>query len=203
MLLMVDNFDSFTFNIVRYFRELASEVQVVRNDVSLAHLIAQQPKYLVISPGPGSPAQAGVSCQAVEYFAGRIPVLGICLGHQVINEVFGGRTRRARQVMHGKNSLISHDGQGVFAGLDNPFSATRYHSLLADETCLPDCLQISAWTNTAAGEQDEIMGLQHRSYALAGVQFHPEAVLTSQGHLLLANFLRFNQTTAQVTPQER
>lgn len=190
MLLMIDNYDSFTYNVVQYLRELQADVTVLRNDeVTVAEIERMQPDRIVISPGPCRPDDAGVSLAVIEQFAGRVPVLGICLGHQGIGQVFGGRIERARRVMHGKTSAIYHNSQGVFAGLRNPFEATRYHSLIIDRASLPDCLDITAWTQTAEGEVDEIMGVRHRSLAVQGVQFHPESILTEHGHDLLQNFL--------------
>lgn len=190
MLLMIDNYDSFTYNVVQYLRELQAEVTVLRNDeVTIAEIERMQPQKIVISPGPCTPDDAGISMAVIEQFAGRVPLLGICLGHQGIGQVFGGRIERARQVMHGKTSAIYHNSQGVFAGLRNPFEATRYHSLIIDRASLPDCLEITAWTQTAEGEIDEIMGVRHSSLAVQGVQFHPESILTEHGHELLQNFL--------------
>lgn len=190
MLLMIDNYDSFTYNVVQYLRELQANVRVVRNDeVTVAEIERMQPQRIVISPGPCTPNEAGISLAVLEQFAGRVPLLGICLGHQAIGQVFGGRIVRARQVMHGKTSAIYHNNQGVFAGLRNSFEATRYHSLIIDQGSLPDCLEITAWTQTAEGEIDEIMGVRHRSLAIQGVQFHPESILTEHGHELLQNFL--------------
>ena len=191
MLLMIDNFDSFTFNVVQYLGELGADVQVYRNnEISLEQIAALKPSHLVISPGPCSPNEAGLSLAAIEYFTGKIPILGVCLGHQSIGQVFGGMIVRAKEVMHGKNSLIFHASAGVFQGLNNPLDVTRYHSLVVEKSGLPDCLEITAWTQTANGEMDEIMGLRHKKYDVEGVQFHPEAILTEQGHALLANFLR-------------
>lgn len=191
MLLMIDNFDSFTFNIVQYLGELGADVQVYRNnEISLQQIEALNPTHLVISPGPCSPDQAGISLDAINYFAGKCPILGICLGHQSIGQVFGGMIVRAKEVMHGKNSLIFHHENGVFEGLKNPLDVTRYHSLVVEKKSLPACIEITAWTKTADGEIDEIMGLRHKEYDIEGVQFHPEAILTEQGHALLANFLR-------------
>lgn len=190
MLLMIDNYDSFTYNVVQYLGELNADVKVVRNDeLSVEQLIALSPERLVISPGPRTPRDAGVSLAAIDAFAGKIPILGICLGHQSIGHAFGGDVVRARAVMHGKTSLIYHSNQGVFAGLANPFRATRYHSLVVARDSLPACLEITAWTQTEAGEIDEIMGLRHRDLAIEGVQFHPESVLTEHGHDLLKTFL--------------
>jgi anthranilate synthase component 2 len=191
MILMIDNYDSFTYNVVQYLAELKAEVRVVRNDeLSVADIATLAPEKIVISPGPCTPNEAGISVAAIKAFAGRIPLLGICLGHQAIGQAFGGRIVRARQVMHGKVSLIHHDNRHVFKGLGNPFEATRYHSLIIEPASLPDCLEISAWTETAAGEMDEIMGVRHRELAVEGVQFHPESILTQYGHELLDNFLR-------------
>lgn len=190
-LLMIDNYDSFTYNVVQYLAELKADVRVVRNDeLSIADIEALGPAKIVISPGPCTPNEAGISVAAITAFAGKIPLLGICLGHQSIGQAFGGKVVRARQVMHGKTSLIHHDSRGVFRGLGNPFEATRYHSLIIERESLPDCLEISAWTQTETGEMDEIMGVRHRQFAVEGVQFHPESILTQYGHELLDNFLR-------------
>lgn len=190
MLLMIDNYDSFTYNIVQYLKELGVEVEVCRNDkVSIGEIERKAPQHIVISPGPCTPREAGVSSAVIEHFAGRIPLLGICLGHQCIGEVFGGAVIPARSVMHGKTSAIHHCDKGVFAGLSNPFEATRYHSLIVDRETLPDCLEITAWTQTDSGEVDEIMGLRHKTLAVEGVQFHPESILSEHGHDLLRNFL--------------
>ncbi len=193
MLLMIDNYDSFTYNVVQYLGELKADVKVIRNDeLTLDEIIALKPERLVISPGPCTPNEAGVSVAAIKHFAGKIPILGICLGHQSIGQAFGGNIIRAHDVMHGKTSMIYHHGQGVFKGLKNPFVATRYHSLVIDKTTLPDCLEIIAWTETPDGELDEIMGVRHRDYAIEGVQFHPESILTEHGHDLLRNFLKIS-----------
>ncbi|MEE4659877.1 MAG: aminodeoxychorismate/anthranilate synthase component II [Halieaceae bacterium] len=190
MLLMIDNYDSFTFNVVQYLGELGAEVKVVRNDqIDVAGIEALAPERIVISPGPCTPDQAGVSMAVIEAFAGRVPLLGICLGHQSIGQVFGGRVVRAGQVMHGKTSMIHHRGQGVFAGLSQPFEATRYHSLVVEQASLPDCLEVTAWTQKDDGSMEEIMGLRHRDLCVEGVQFHPESILTAHGHDLLRNFL--------------
>jgi anthranilate synthase component 2 len=190
MLLMIDNYDSFTYNVVQYLCELGAEVEVFRNDqLSLAELEKLDPAQIVISPGPCTPNEAGISMAVIDAFAGRIPILGICLGHQSIGQVYGGKVVRARRVMHGKTSPIYHREQGVFAGLSNPFEATRYHSLIVEKDSLPDCLEVTAWTQTEDGEPDEIMGLRHRELAIEGVQFHPESILTAHGHDLLRNFL--------------
>ncbi len=194
MLLMIDNYDSFTYNLVQYFAELGQQVQVFRNDeITLADIEQLAPTGLVISPGPCSPDQAGISLQAIRYFAGKLPILGVCLGHQAIAQAFGGRIVRARQVMHGKNSPLRHQGLALFQGLNNPLSVTRYHSLVVELASLPTDFDILAWTETADGQMDEIMGLAHRLLPLWGVQFHPEAILTEQGHQLLANFLTLQQ----------
>ncbi len=190
MLLMIDNYDSFTYNLVQYLGELGSDVHVYRNDeIDVAGIEALQPQRLMISPGPCTPKQAGVSIAAIRAFAGRIPILGVCLGHQAIGEAFGGDVIHAREVMHGKTSPIHHCDSGVFSGLTNPFQATRYHSLVIDRHTLPAELEVTAWTCHPNGEVDEIMGIRHRSYPLQGVQFHPESILTEQGHHLLRNFL--------------
>ncbi|MBT3144218.1 anthranilate synthase component II [Neptunomonas phycophila] len=190
MLLLIDNFDSFTYNVAHYLTELGAEVVVKRNnELTLSIIESLSPSHLVISPGPCTPDDAGISLAAIEYFAGKIPILGVCLGHQSIGQVFGGKIIRARQVMHGKNSPIFHRNSGVFAGLPNPVDVTRYHSLVVDKTCLPDCLEITAWTQKDNGELDEIMGVRHRTLDVEGVQFHPEAVLTQEGHAVFKNFL--------------
>ncbi len=191
MLLMIDNYDSFTYNIVQYLGELKADVKVVRNDeLSVTEMQALNPERLVVSPGPCTPNEAGVSMAAIEAFAGKIPVLGICLGHQSIGQVYGGKIVRARQVMHGKTSPIYHSGVGVFEGLGNPLTATRYHSLIIDKETLPDCLEITAWTQTEDGALDEIMGVRHKTLDVEGVQFHPESILSEHGHDMLANFLK-------------
>ena len=191
MLLMIDNYDSFTYNLVQYLGELGEDVHVHRNDaVSLEQIAAWAPERIVISPGPCTPSQAGISVPLVQRFAGKIPILGVCLGHQAIGEAFGGRIVRAQRVMHGKLSAVSHAGAGVFAGLSNPLSATRYHSLAIERASLPACLEI-----TAESEDGEIMGVRHRELAVEGVQFHPEAILTEQGYALLRNFLTQHRLT--------
>ncbi|MAT93514.1 MAG: anthranilate/aminodeoxychorismate synthase component II [Halioglobus sp.] len=191
MLLMIDNYDSFTYNVVQYLGELGAEVQVVRNDeIAVADIEALAPSRIVISPGPCTPNEAGISMEVIRQYAGVVPLLGICLGHQSIGQVFGGEVVRARKVMHGKPSPIHHNGAGVFAGLSEPFEATRYHSLVVDRDSLPDCLEVTAWTCTGDGAVDEIMGLRHRELAVEGVQFHPESILTAHGHDLLRNFLQ-------------
>jgi anthranilate synthase component 2 len=185
MLLMIDNYDSFTYNLVQYFGELGAEVHVVRNDeVSVPDIEALNPERIVVSPGPCSPTEAGVSIAAIEHFAGKKPVLGVCLGHQAIGQAFGGKVVHAKTLMHGKTSAIEHGGQGVFAGLPRPFIATRYHSLAVARESLPECLEVTAWT-----ADGEIMGLRHRQFAVEGVQFHPESILTEHGHAMLRNFL--------------
>ena len=190
MILMIDNYDSFTYNIVQYLLELGAEVEVRRNDeITIAEIEALAPEKIVISPGPCTPNEAGISLQAVEHFAGKIPILGICLGHQSIGQSFGGKVGRTVSVMHGKTSPIHHNGEGVFAGLKQPFEATRYHSLVVDKATLPDTLEITAWTEKE-GEVDEIMGLRHKDLNLEGVQFHPESILTEHGYDLLNNFLQ-------------
>ncbi|MDR5875601.1 aminodeoxychorismate/anthranilate synthase component II [Halomonas sp. CUBES01] len=188
---MLDNYDSFTFNIVQYLVELGAEVVTYRNDeISVEQIEALAPTHLVISPGPCTPNEAGISLDAIERFAGRLPILGVCLGHQAIGQVYGGKVVRAPQVMHGKTSAVAHDGQGVFAGLGNPLEVTRYHSLVVDEQGLPACLEITARTADDDVTPGVIMGLRHRELDVEGVQFHPESILTRQGHALLANFLQ-------------
>jgi anthranilate synthase component 2 len=189
MLLMIDNYDSFTYNLVQYFGELGAEVEVRRNDgITLEQIESLKPKHIVISPGPCTPNEAGISIEVIKRFAGRIPLLGVCLGHQSIGQAYGGNIVHARAVMHGKTSPIHHADSGVFSGLDNPFEATRYHSLVIERASLPDCLEITAWTERN-GEMDEIMGVRHKSLPVQGVQFHPESILTRHGHDLLRNFL--------------
>lgn len=193
MILMIDNYDSFTYNLVQYLGELRAEVQVYRNDqISLEEIAALQPTHIVISPGPCTPTEAGISVPAILAFAGKIPLLGVCLGHQSIGQAFGGRIIRAKQLMHGKTSLIHHTGQGVFRGLPSPYTATRYHSLVIEQASLPDCLEVTAWTENEQGQRDEIMGVKHKTFAVEGVQFHPESILTQHGHALLANFLAYS-----------
>jgi anthranilate synthase component 2 len=190
MLLMIDNYDSFTFNLVQYFGELGEDVRVIRNDeMTLAALRALRPSAIVISPGPGTPDDAGVSLEVLQRLGGEVPVFGVCLGHQSIGQAFGGKVVRAKQIMHGKTSPIRHAGKGVFAGLPDPFEATRYHSLVVEQASLPDCLEVTAWTEHADGSIDEIMGLRHRTLPIEGVQFHPESILTEHGHAMLRNFL--------------
>lgn len=191
MLLIIDNYDSFTYNLYQYFCELGATVKVVRNDeVTLEQIEALAPSHLVISPGPCTPNEAGISLAAIEHFAGRLPILGGCLGHQAIAQVFGGEVVRARQVMHGKTSPVRHTGRSVFAGLNNPLTVTRYHSLVVKNGTLPDCFELTAWTELPDGTPDEIMGYQHKTLPIDAVQFHPESIKTEQGHELLANFLR-------------
>lgn len=191
MILMIDNYDSFTYNIVQYLGELKAEVKVVRNDeISVDDIARLNPEKIVISPGPCSPNEAGISMATIERYAGKIPILGVCLGHQSIGAVFGGEVVRARQVMHGKVSKIYHNGTSVFRGLPSPFEATRYHSLVIAKESLPACLEITAWTQTESGGVDEIMGVRHKTLAVEGVQFHPESILTQYGHEMLRNFLQ-------------
>ena len=186
MLLMIDNYDSFTYNLVQYLGELGAEVRVVRNDeASVTELAAMHPARVVISPGPCTPKEAGISLEAINAFAGRVPLLGVCLGHQAIGAAFGGKVVHARTLMHGKTSPIEHAGAGVFEGLPSPFTATRYHSLAVERDSLPDCLEVTAWT-----ADGEIMGLRHRTMAIEGVQFHPESILSEHGRALLKNFLK-------------
>lgn len=190
MLLLIDNYDSFTWNLVQYFGALGQEVVVKRNDELTLDAIAQlSPRFLVISPGPCTPNEAGISLDAISHFAGKLPILGVCLGHQSLAQAFGARVVRARQVMHGKTSLIRHRNEGVFKGLNNPLRVTRYHSLVVERDTLPDCFDITAWSEHADGSFDEIMGLRHKTLPIEGVQFHPESILSEQGHQLLVNFL--------------
>ena len=191
MLLMLDNYDSFTYNLVQYLGELGAEVQVHRNDqITLEAIEELAPKRIVISPGPCTPNEAGVSVPVIRQFAGKLPILGVCLGHQSIGQAFGGKIVHARETKHGKTSPIIHKDLGVFAGLSNPFEATRYHSLVIEKATCPDVLEITAWTQDADGSVDEIMGVRHKRYNVEGVQFHPESILTQHGHGLLANFLK-------------
>jgi anthranilate synthase/aminodeoxychorismate synthase-like glutamine amidotransferase len=186
MVLMIDNYDSFTYNLVQYLGELGQEVLVYRNDrITLEEIAALNPSHVILSPGPCTPNEAGICLDLIRHFAGRIPILGVCLGHQAIGQAFGGRVVRAPRLMHGKTSAIHHDGRTIFAGIPSPFTATRYHSLIVERETLPDCLEITAWT-----DMGEIMGLRHRELPVEGVQFHPESILTEHGHDLLANFLR-------------
>ncbi len=191
MLLMLDNYDSFTYNVVQYLGELGEDVQVHRNDeISIADITAMKPDRIVVSPGPCTPNEAGISMELIKAFGGKIPLLGICLGHQSIGQVFGGHIVRAKKVMHGKISPIYHAGIGVFEHLPSPYNATRYHSLVIDKNTLPDCLEITAWTQNDDGSIDEIMGVKHKTLDIEGVQFHPESILTEHGHALLANFIK-------------
>jgi len=195
MLLMIDNYDSFTYNLVQYFGELGEEILVYRNDkISIAEIEALSPERIVVSPGPCTPNEAGLSLDLIEHFKSKLPLLGVCLGHQSIGQTFGGRIVHAKEIMHGKTSEIYHNNNDVFAGLDNPFTATRYHSLVIEQETLPDCLEVTAWTQTEGGEVDEIMGVRHKEYAISGVQFHPESILTSYGHELLKNFLEIDNS---------
>lgn len=188
--IMVDNYDSFTYNLVQYFGELGAEVTVMRNDeFSVADIEAFNPDKIVISPGPCTPKEAGISVETILNFAGKTPILGVCLGHQSIGHAFGGNIVHAKQIMHGKVSPVFHKDQGVFKGLNNPFTATRYHSLVIDQKTLPDCLEITAWTEDEQGNLDEIMGVRHKTLDIEGVQFHPESILTEHGHDMLRNFL--------------
>jgi anthranilate synthase component 2 len=188
---MIDNYDSFTYNLVQYFGELGEDVHVHRNDeITLAQITEMQPKKIVISPGPCTPNEAGISVPLIHAFAGKIPLLGVCLGHQSIGQAFGGNIIKAKTLMHGKTSLIHHHNVGVFKDLPNPYTATRYHSLVIERASLPDCLEITAWTEDADGNFDEIMGVRHKTLAVEGVQFHPESILTEHGHALLNNFLK-------------
>jgi anthranilate synthase component 2 len=190
MLLMIDNYDSFTFNLVQYLGELGVEVAVHRNDqITMDEIAALNPERIVLSPGPCTPTEAGVSLDVVKHFAGKLPILGVCLGHQTIGQAFGGAIVRAKEIMHGKTSPVHHHGQGVFRDLPNPFQATRYHSLVIAKDSLPDVLEVTAWTENPDGSLDEIMGVRHREFAIEGVQFHPESILTEHGHHLLRNFL--------------
>ena len=190
---MIDNYDSFTYNLVQYFGELNCEVKVVRNDeITLTDITKMAPEHLVISPGPCTPNEAGISVAAIKTFAGKIPILGVCLGHQSIGQAFGGKIIHAKKIMHGKTSVIIHQQQGVFQNLSSPLIETRYHSLVIDQKCLPDCLEITAWTEKELGEIDEIMAVQHKEFAIQGVQFHPESILSEYGHEMLAIFLKLS-----------
>lgn len=193
MILMIDNYDSFTYNLVQYLGELGQEVKVVRNDhITLNDIEALQPDYLMLSPGPCTPNEAGICLDAVAHFAGKLPILGICLGHQTIGQAFGGKIVKAKEIMHGKTSPVYHHDEHVFANCEQPFTATRYHSLVVEQESLPACLQVTAWTNDDSGQLDEIMGLRHKEFAIEGVQFHPESILTQRGHHLLNNFIEQN-----------
>lgn len=190
MLLMIDNYDSFTFNLVQYLQQLGAEVKVVRNDaLTVEEIAALAPERIVVSPGPGTPDEAGVSLQVIERLGPAIPILGVCLGHQAIGKVYGGQVVRADTIMHGKTSPVRHEGKGVFAGLPDGYTATRYHSLVVDKASLPDALEVTAWTENPDGSVEQIMGMRHRQYPVEGVQFHPESILTEHGHALLKNFL--------------
>ena len=190
MMLMIDNYDSFTYNLVQYLGELGADVAVYRNDkITLDDIDQMKPERIMISPGPCTPNEAGISMDVIRHFAGKLPVLGVCLGHQSIGQVFGGKIVHAREIMHGKTSMIHHKNIGVFKGLTNPYEATRYHSLVIEKESLPDCLEITAWTENVDGSMDEIMGVKHKQLAVEGVQFHPESILTEHGHDLLRNFL--------------
>lgn len=194
MLLMIDNYDSFTYNLVQYLGELGADVDVHRNDQITVDEIEQlKPTRIMISPGPCTPDEAGVSMDVIHHFAGKIPILGVCLGHQSIGQVFGGKIVHAREIMHGKTSLVHHKGEHVFRGISTPYTATRYHSLVIEKNSLPDCLQITAWTENENGEIDEIMGVKHKELDVEGVQFHPESILTEHGHELLKNFIVGNE----------
>jgi len=195
MLLMIDNYDSFTYNLVQYLGELGAQVEVHRNDqITLEQIEALNPERIMISPGPCTPNEAGISMQVIRHYAGKLPLLGVCLGHQSIGQVFGGKIIHAKQIMHGKTSMIHHHSTGVFAGLTNPYEATRYHSLVIEKSSLPECLEITAWTEDDNGDLDEIMGVRHKTLPIEGVQFHPESILTQHGHDLLANFLNQGAT---------
>ncbi len=187
---MIDNYDSFTYNLVQYLGELGADVEVVRNDqVSLDQIVKMEPDKIVISPGPCTPKEAGISVEAILRFAGVLPILGVCLGHQSIGHAFGGRIVHAKSIMHGKTSMVYHNDDGVFKGLNNPFVATRYHSLVIEQESLPDCLEMTAWTQDENGGIEEIMGIRHKELDVEGVQFHPESILTEHGHDMLRNFL--------------
>ncbi len=190
MILIIDNYDSFTYNLVQYLGELDADMIVIRNDeITLDEVEGLAARRIIISPGPCTPTEAGISLDLITHYAGKLPLFGVCLGHQSIGQAFGGHIVRAKEVVHGKTSLIHHTGVGVFKGLNNPFKATRYHSLVIDKETLPECLEITAWTETQAGEMDEIMGVRHKEFKLEGVQFHPESILTQHGHDMLQNFL--------------
>jgi anthranilate synthase component 2 len=190
MIVMIDNYDSFTYNLVQYFGELGAEVQVHRNDkISVDQVAALQPSHIVLSPGPCTPNEAGICLDLIDRLKGQFAILGVCLGHQAIGQAFGGTVKRAGAVMHGKVSQIHHAAQGVFRGLPSPYTATRYHSLIVEKTDLPDCLEVTAWTQHADGSRDEIMGMRHKTLPIEGVQFHPESILTEHGHALLRNFI--------------
>ncbi|MBC8494236.1 MAG: aminodeoxychorismate/anthranilate synthase component II [Candidatus Thioglobus sp.] len=191
MLLMIDNYDSFTYNLVQYFGELGQTVEVHRNDeITIEEIEQLNPEFLVISPGPCTPNEAGISIEAIQHFSGKIPMMGVCLGFQAMVQAFGGKVIGAKEIMHGKISKVHHTNSGMFSDLKNPLNATRYHSLVADQLTLPDCFTTTAWTENEAGDIDEIMGIRHKDFALEGVQFHPESILTEQGHEMLNNFLQ-------------
>ena len=193
MLVMIDNYDSFTYNLVQYLGELNCEVQVYRNDhITPEQVTTLKPDHLMISPGPGTPDDAGISLQMIEDFAGKIPLMGVCLGHQSIGQAFGGKIVSANDIMHGKLSLVHHSDSGIFAGLPSPFKVTRYHSLVIDKTAVPDCLEVTAWTEKDDGSIDEIMGVRHKTLPIEGVQFHPESIMSEHGHTLLENFLKMS-----------
>lgn len=191
MILMIDNYDSFTYNLVQYLGELGADVMVERNDqITLEEIEKLDPELIMVSPGPCTPSEAGISLAVIEHFKGKIPLFGVCLGHQSIGQAFGGDVIRAKKIMHGKTSPVKHINEGIFAGLPSPFTATRYHSLVIDQKTLPDCLEVTAWTETDDGKIDEIMGVRHKELAIEGVQFHPESILTDHGHDMLRNFLK-------------
>lgn len=195
MILMIDNYDSFTYNLVQYLGELGADVLVERNDeITLDDIKKINPERIMISPGPCTPTEAGISLEVINHFKGKLPIFGVCLGHQAIGQAFGGDIVRATEIMHGKTSSIYHKEVGIFADLPEPFEATRYHSLVIDQDTLPDCLEMTAWTETDCGEIDEIMGVRHKEYAIEGVQFHPESILTEHGHDMLKNFLNMKQS---------
>lgn len=196
MILMLDNYDSFTYNLVQYLGELGADVEVRRNDqITLQEIHDMQPERIMLSPGPCTPSEAGILLDTIAEFAGKLPLFGVCLGHQAIGQAFGGKVIRAKQIMHGKTSPIHHTGVGVFSGLSNPFTATRYHSLVVEHESFPDCLEITAWTENEDGSIDEIMGLRHKTLAIEGVQFHPESILSEHGHDMLRNFLEAKPQT--------
>jgi len=194
MILMIDNYDSFTYNLVQYLGELGADVVVERNDqITLEEIEELAPERIMLSPGPCTPAEAGISLAVIDHFAGKLPIFGVCLGHQAIGQAFGGDIVRAEEIMHGKTSTMYHKGVGIFENIPEPFEATRYHSLVIDQDTLPDCLEITAWTETDCGEMDEIMGVRHKTFAIEGVQFHPESILSEHGHAMLKNFLMMKQ----------
>jgi len=194
MILMIDNYDSFTYNLVQYLGELGADVVVERNDqITIEEVEALAPERIMLSPGPCTPAEAGISLDVIKHFQGKLPIFGVCLGHQSIGQAFGGDIIRAEEIMHGKTSTMHHKGVGIFKDIPEPFEATRYHSLVIDQDTLPDCLEITAWTETDCGEIDEIMGIRHKTLAIEGVQFHPESILSEHGHAMLKNFLTMKQ----------